>query len=105
MDPVLYAVLPGKEDVVILRSPTLATLGVNVYDRLGEYARKSNFSVQVKDSPNFKECRRLSIAVEALLQRGPGASKPSDEAVERLISRGFAWVRSQSRRKASAPSP
>ena len=29
MDPVSYAVLPSKEDVVILRSPTLAALGIN----------------------------------------------------------------------------
>ena len=38
--------------------------------------------------PNLKECRRVSIAVEALLQRGPGAPEPLNEAVERLVSRG-----------------
>ena len=30
----------------------------------------------------------MSIAVKALLQRGPSAPEPPDEAVERLISRG-----------------
>ena len=34
MDPVSYAVLPGKEDVVILGNPTLATLVINVQDNL-----------------------------------------------------------------------
>ena len=40
MDPVSYSVLPGKEDVVISGSPTLVTLGINVYDSLGECVRK-----------------------------------------------------------------
>ena len=31
------------------------------------------------ESPNFKECRRVSIAVEALLQRGPGAPMPYEK--------------------------
>ena len=30
MDPVSYAVLPGKKDVVILGGSTLAALGINV---------------------------------------------------------------------------
>ena len=88
MDPVSYDVLPGREDVVILGSPTLAALGITVYDSLGECVRKSNLLVQGVESPNFKGCRRVSIAVEALLQRGPGAPEPPDGAVEWLISRG-----------------
>ena len=87
MDPIWYAVLSSKEDVVILGSPTLAALEINVYDSLDECARKRNLSVQGVESPNFKGCRRVSIAVEALLQRGPGAPEPPNEAVERLISR------------------
>ena len=89
MDPVSYAVFPGKEDVVILGSPTLVTLGINVYDSLGKCTRKRNLSVQGVDSPNLKECRRVSIAVEALLQHGPGAPEPPGEAVERLVSCGL----------------
>ena len=73
---------------MILRSPTLATLGINVYNSLGECMRKRNLSVQGVESPNFKECRWVSIAVDALLQRAPGAPEPPDEAVERLVSRG-----------------
>ena len=57
MNPVSYAVLPGKEDVVILRSPTLVALGIKVYDSLGECTRKRNLFVQGVESPNFKECR------------------------------------------------
>ena len=70
-----------------LGGPTLAALGINVYDSLNECARTRNLSVQGVESPNFKECRRVSITVEALLQRGPGAPAPPDEAVERLVSR------------------
>ena len=87
MDPVWYALLPGKEDVVILGSPTLAALGINVYDSLGDCARKRNLSVKGVESPNFQECRRVSIPVETLLPRGPGAPESPDEANERLVSR------------------
>ena len=89
MGPVSYAFLPGKEDVVILGSPTLATLGLNEYDSLGEYARKRNLSIQGVKSPNFKKCWRVSIPMEALLQRDPGAPETPDEVVERLVSRGL----------------
>ena len=88
IDPVSYAVLPGKEGVVILVSPTIAALGIDVNDCLGECARKRNLSVQGVKSPKFKNCRWMSTMVEALLQRGPGAPEPLDEAVERLVSRG-----------------
>ena len=73
---------------MIIGSPTLAALGIHVYDSLSGCARKRNLSVQGVESSNFKECQRMSIAVEALLQHGPGAPEPPDEAVERLISRG-----------------
>ena len=46
IDPVSFAVLPGKEDVGVLGSSTLVTLGINVYESLGECARKRNLSVQ-----------------------------------------------------------
>ena len=62
-DPVSYAVLRGKEDVVILTSPTLVALGINVYDSLDECVSKRNLSVQCVESSNFKECRRVSITV------------------------------------------
>ena len=73
---------------MILGSPTLAALGIIVYDSLGECARKRNLSVQGVESPDFKESRRMSIAVEVLLQRRPGAPEPPYEAVEWLVSRG-----------------
>ena len=88
MDLVSYAVLPGKDDVVIFGSPSLAALGINVYNSLGECARKRDLSVQCVELPNFKECRQMSTVVKALLQRGPGAPEPSDEAFKRLVSRG-----------------
>ena len=88
MGKVSYAVLPGKEDVMVLGSPTLATQGVNLNDSLGEFSLHRNLSVQSVEWPSFKECRRVSIVVEALLQRGLGAPKPPDKAVERLVSLG-----------------
>ena len=71
---------------MILRRTTLAVLGINVYGSLGDYARNRTLSVQGVESPNFREYWRVRIVVEALLQRGPGASEPPDETVERLAS-------------------
>ena len=66
----------------------LSGVGISVYDSLDEFARKRN-SLQVVESPNFKECRQVNIAVEALLQRGPRAPEPPDDAVvEWLVFRG-----------------
>ena len=45
-------------------------------------------SVQGVKWPTYKEYRRVSIGVKALLQCGPGAPEPSDEAIERLFSLG-----------------
>ena len=73
---------------MILGSPTLAALGINMSDILGECVRKRNLSVQGVESPNFKECRRVTIGVEVLLQRGPGALESHDEAIKRLVYRG-----------------
>ena len=36
MEPVSCAVLPGKDDVMILESLTLTALGINMYDSLGK---------------------------------------------------------------------
>ena len=72
--------------MVILGNPTLAAPGINEYDSLGECARKRNLSVQGAESMNFRECRRVSIAVEPLLQRGSGAPEPPNEAVEQFVS-------------------
>ena len=85
-----------------LGSPILAALGTNVYGSLGECAHKRNFSVQGVESPNFRGCPRVSIAVEALLQHGPGAPEPPGEAVELGADLTSTW--NQKRRGASAPS-
>ena len=43
--------------MVILESPILVALGINMYGNLGENACKHDLSVQGVESPNFKECR------------------------------------------------
>ena len=73
---------------MILGIPTLAALKIIVYDSYGECSSKRSLFVQGVESPKFKKGRWVSIAVKALLQRGPGAPGPPDEAVERLVSRG-----------------
>ena len=63
-----------------LRSPTVSTPRITMYVSLDECMHEHDLSVQGVESPNFKKCRRVSIAVEALLQRGPGGPKLPDEA-------------------------
>ena len=58
MDRVSSAVLPCKEDAVILESPTLPALGINVYDNLGECARKRNFSLHVRNRHSLEPWSR-----------------------------------------------
>ena len=71
-----------------LGEPDSRDSGINMFGSLGERVHKRNLSDHGVESSNFKEYRQVSIAVEALLQRGPDAPEPSDEANERLVSRG-----------------
>ena len=87
MDPVSHAILSGKYDVGILGSLTFVAQGINVFYSLGRCLRKCNLSVQGVESSNSKEFWRANIAVEVLLQRGPGTPDTPNEAVERLVSR------------------
>lgn len=43
-----FAVLPGEENVVLIRDPTLPALGVDVYTRLEELARAAR-GINVRD--------------------------------------------------------
>ena len=105
MDSVSYAVWTCREDLVILGSPTLAALRLNVHDSGGECARKHNLSVQGVESPNFKESRRVSIAVEAPLYRVQVRRSRRTRPSSGWFLADLTWVWSQSRRKASALSP
>ena len=71
-----------------LGEPDSCGLGINVYDSLGKCALERNPSAQGVESPNFKDCRRVSIAWKVQLQRGQGAPESPDQAIERLVSRG-----------------
>ena len=53
---------------MIMGSPTLTALGMDVYGSLGECVRKRDLSVRGVELPNFKEYRRVSIGMEALLR-------------------------------------
>ncbi|CAM9167047.1 unnamed protein product [Sphacelaria rigidula] len=89
LDPCSYAVMPRTDDVKIMGSPTLEALGIDVYSSLGDCARARNTSVQGVNTPDFTDCRRSSIAVDALQQPG-GRAEPVYSSVERLLSRSLA---------------
>lgn len=45
LDPFSFAVMPGNDNVVIIGSPKLPTLGIDMYDSLGEHARAAHDTV------------------------------------------------------------
>ena len=70
--------MPGDDDVVIISSPTLKLLGIDVYDSLGARARERATLTGV-DTAAYQKCHRVTVSVDALQQ--------PDESVDRLVAR------------------
>ena len=87
MDHFSFAVMPGDDDGVMLGNPTLKALGIDVYDSLGARARERAGLAGV-ETASYKQCRRVSLSVEALQHVDTRDGESADEAVERLASRG-----------------
>lgn len=87
LDPYHQAVMPGADDVVLIRSGTLEAIGIYVYIGLDVCACSRHALVSDVDSPEFREYRRASIAIEELQNAGE-YEEPVDPSVERLVSRG-----------------
>ncbi|CAB1096113.1 unnamed protein product [Ectocarpus sp. CCAP 1310/34] len=85
VDPFSLAVMTGNDEVVILGNPTLKALGIDVYESLGTCSR-SRASVMGVQTTAWKECRRVTLAVDAL-QRSEGREQvEQDPAVKRLVA-------------------
>lgn len=87
LDPFSFAVMPGDDDVVILGNPTLKALGIDVYESLGARERKQANIASVETAA-YKQCRRVSMSVDALHQPETAQPDSPDPAVERLLRRG-----------------
>ena len=87
LEPCHYAVMPGADDVDFIGSGTLEAMGIDVYSGLEACARSRHSLVSGVDTPEFRACRRVSLAVEALQDAG-ASEAPVDPSVERLVSRG-----------------
>lgn len=68
MGPCSHVVMPGSDDVTIMGNPNLQVPGIDVHRSLGAFARALNTSVRGEDAPDFKDCRRISIVVEASMK-------------------------------------
>ena len=97
LDPFPLAILPGIDDVLILGSPTLELLGLDVYAGLINKARtRADASRNMRSTVNYIACRRVSIpqedvhpepAVERTVDRGPEmVMEPALEEHERRVA-------------------
>lgn len=93
VEPQHFAVMPGTDDVVIVGSPTLKRLGIDVYQSVGECARAGHDArVAGADTPSVREVRRVVLSVDAM-QHAVQPEVP-DETVEHLAERGPEMVMS-----------
>lgn len=60
--------MPGADDVVIIGSEALAKIGISIYSDIGECVQAQHPSPRGIETPEFLDCRRVSIAVEELQQ-------------------------------------
>lgn len=86
-DPYHYAVIPGSHDVVIAGSGAPEAVVIDVYSGLDVCLRSRQALVRGVDTPEFRECCRVSITIETLRCEG-GRNEPLDSSDERLVSRG-----------------
>ena len=87
MGPFSFAVMPGDDDVVILGNPTLKLLGIIYYDSFVARARERAPPKGV-DTAAYRQCRRVTVSIDALQQQTSLTPEASDEAVELLVARG-----------------
>ena len=82
-----FAIMPGDDDKVIIGAPTLAKLGIDVYQNLGKVAQeRRDMHISGIETPDFCAARRVTVSVDAFARQPE--PDPPDEAVERLIERG-----------------
>ena len=87
LDPFSFTVMPGGDDVVILGNPTLKLLGIDVSDSLGARAGE-RVALTGVDTAAYRQCRRVTVSVNAWQQQTSLTPAEPDEAVERLVARG-----------------
>eukprot|EP00903_Cladosiphon_okamuranus_P017345 g15980.t1 len=85
--PEPLAVMPGTDDVMIIGTPMMARLGIDV-DAMADARAREGQEARVSgvESPTIAAARRVTLSVDAL--QPADAEEVPDEAVERLAARG-----------------
>eukprot|EP00903_Cladosiphon_okamuranus_P005945 g5874.t1 len=87
LEPEPLAIMPGTDDVMIIGTPMMARLGIDVDDMADASARAAQEArVSGVETPNIAATRRVTLSVDAL--QPADAEEVPDEAVERLVARG-----------------
>lgn len=81
--------MPDIDDVNIMEGPKLEALSIDLLNSLGACASARKTSVRGVDTPDFKDCQRVSVAIDASRQSG-GREGPVYSSVWRLMSRDSA---------------
>eukprot|EP00903_Cladosiphon_okamuranus_P015275 g14116.t1 len=87
VSPQRFAVVPGTDDVMIIGSPMMKLLGIDVYETAAARARAGHDArVTGIETPGVAEARRVALSVAAL--QPADTTEVPDEAVARLAARG-----------------
>ena len=78
--------MPG-DDVVILGNPALKLLVIDIYGSLGTRAPKRAVFTGV-DTVAYRQCRGVTVSVDALQKQTNLTAEEPDDAVECLVARG-----------------
>lgn len=86
LDPFVFAVMPGTDDLLVLGCPMLEVLNLNIYTSLTECARRK---VECRAKPmeieNYIACRCVSLSEEAMQEQPTDDEHVANQAVERVV--------------------
>ncbi|CAN0104385.1 unnamed protein product, partial [Sphacelaria rigidula] len=88
MPPITFAVMPGRDDVILFGMATIKQIGIDLYPLALEKLRPHAVPIQTDvENSSYLAARRVTISVDAF-QTECVKETPADEAVERLVDRG-----------------
>ncbi|CAM9382136.1 unnamed protein product [Sphacelaria rigidula] len=86
--PITFAAMPSRDNVVLFGMATMKELGIDLYPLPLDKLRQRAVPVQTGvENPSYLAARRVTVSIRSF-QRANEEEAPADEAVERLVDRG-----------------